>query len=168
MKQKLSTLFIFALCLFQSACALGPKPGTTEQTLAIIKPTAVLEGHIGAIIDKIEKANLRLSALKMTKLSKLDAESFYAEHKDKPFFSELVAMMTSGPIVAMVVEGQDAIGRLRTLVGATDPKKAESNTIRGMYGKNITENACHASDSAESAIREIPFFFNSRELFPEG
>ena len=167
MKNKtLCSFFALFMCLAQTAFGFGPKPETVEQTLAIIKPTAVREGHIGAIIEKIENAKLRLSALKMTKLSRLDTESFYAEHKDKPFFAELVNMMSSGPIVVMVVEGQDAINRLRLLVGATDPNKASDNTIRKLFGKNITENAIHASDSAESAIQEIPFFFNPRDLFP--
>ncbi len=160
-------VFLFAGLLQTAACfGFGPKPETIEQSFAIIKPTAVREGHIGAIIEMIEKANLKINGLKMTKLSVIDAESFYAEHKGKPFFKELITMMTSGPIVAMVVEGQDAIARLRTLVGATDPNKAANDTIRKAFGKNITENAIHASDSAESAIREIPFFFNSREMFP--
>lgn len=159
--------YLFLLLFVQSTfCfALGPKPETVEQTFSMIKPEAVREGHIGDIIALIEKQKLRIAALKMTKLSENDAQSFYGEHKDKPFFNDLVKMITSGPIVVMVVEGQDAINRLRTLVGETNPEKAIIGTIRKLFGKNIQDNAIHASDSASAAVSEIPFFFNSREIF---
>jgi nucleoside-diphosphate kinase len=166
MKKFLSLcVFVFLSANTALCFAFGPKIETVEQTLCMIKPTAVRESHMGPIIATIEKANLRIVALKMTKLSDTDAKSFYAELKDKPFFAELVSMMTSGPIVAMVVEGQNAIARTRELVGDTDPKKAKAGTIRKLFGKNISENAIHASDSAESAINEIPFFFNAREIY---
>jgi nucleoside-diphosphate kinase len=125
----------------------------------MIKPTAVKEHHIGGIIDMIEKANLSIGALKMQKISKEQAEAFYAEHQGKPFFAELVQMMSSGPVVLMVVEGDSAITKLREVVGSTDPKKAAPGTIRATFGKSVGENAIHASDSPQSATREIAFFF---------
>ena len=164
MKKYLS-LFLIVLAQTANLFAFGPKPETQEQTFTMIKPTAVRENHIGAIIEMIEKANLRVVALKMTKLSETDAKSFYAVHRDKPFYPDLVKMMTSGPIVAMVVQGENAVSRLRELVGETDPKKAKSGTIRKAFGKDVSENAIHASDSIENAVNEIPFFFNSREIY---
>lgn len=131
-----------------------------DQTFSMIKPTAVKEHHIGGIIDAIEKANLTIVALKMQTISKEQAEAFYGEHKGKPFYPELVQMMSSGPVVLMVVEGDNAVPALRKVVGSTDPKKADAGTIRATFGKSVGENAIHASDSPESAAREIAFFFN--------
>ncbi len=166
MKVKFS-LFSLLFCAITSLCfGFGPKIETVEQTLCMIKPTAVKDGHIGQILSVFEKTDLRIAGLKMTRLSVDDAQSFYAQLKERPFFKDLVTMMTSGPIVAVVIEGKDAIARTRELIGETDPKKAKAGTIRKLFGKNITENAVHASDSAESAVNEIPFFFNARELFP--
>ncbi len=131
----------------------------SDQTFSMIKPTAVKEHHIGGIINMIEQANLELVALKMQRITKEQAEAFYGEHKGKPFYNDLVAMMSSGPVVLMVVEGDNAVPHLREIVGATDPKKAAPGTIRASYGKSVGENAIHASDSPESAKREIAFFF---------
>ena len=159
--------FSLLFCAITSLCfGFGPKNQMVEQTLCMIKPTAVKDGHIGQILGMFEKTGLRIAGLKMTRLSVDDAQSFYAQLKDKPFFQDLIAMMSSGPIVAVVIEGTDAIARTRDLIGQTDPKKAKAGTIRQLFGKNMTENAVHASDSAESAVNEIPFFFNARELFP--
>lgn len=147
-------LFLLVLCA-PVLCA----PAYGDQTFSMIKPTAVKEHHIGGIIDTIEKANLSIAALKMQTISQEQAEAFYAEHKGKPFYPELVKMMSSGPVVLMVVEGDNAVAALRKVVGSTDPKKADAGTIRALFGKSVGENAIHASDSPESAQREIQFFF---------
>lgn len=151
------------LCLL--TLAFSSSLWATEQTFSMIKPTAVQEQHVGAIMDMIEKARLKIVALKMQQLSKEQAEAFYAEHKGKPFYAELVTMMSSGPIVLMVVDGDSAVQQLRQVVGSTDPKKADPGTIRRTFGKNVGENAIHASDSQESAAREIQFFFSTEEIF---
>ncbi len=141
----------------------------TEQTLSIIKPDAVAKNVIGEIYSRFEKAGLRIVAAKMMHLSKERAGEFYAEHKDRPFFSELVDFMSSGPVLVQVLEGENAIMKNRDLMGATFPKNAEPGTIRadlcdieGDQG----ENAVHGSDSAESASSEIPFFFSNDEICP--
>ncbi len=130
----------------------------------MIKPSAVQEQHIGQIISMIEKENLKVSGLKLQRLSEDEARAFYAEHKERPFYQELVAMMSSGPVVLMVIEGDAAVTRLRELVGSTDPKKANPGTIRHAFGKSVGDNAIHASDSPASAAREIAFFFAKDEL----
>ncbi len=135
-----------------------------DQTFSMIKPTAVKEHHIGGIIDMIEKANFTVKGLKMQHLSQEQAEAFYAEHKGKPFYNDLVSMMSSGPVVLMVIEGDNVVSRFRETIGATDPKKAASGTIRALFGKSVGENAIHASDSPESAKREISFFFATENL----
>src|SRR5260221_14671685 len=168
----ISSFRIFFACIFGglTLSAVDPKPAAEpvkkEMTFSMIKPTAVKEGHIGGIIEVIEKSRLHIAGLKMVKLSKEEAENFYAEHKGKPFYGELVNMMSSGPIVAMVIEGENVVTRLRDIVGATDPKKANRGTIRQLFGKNVGENAIHASDSPASAITEIPFFFTTQEIYP--
>jgi nucleoside-diphosphate kinase len=154
--------FIFCLLTALASVSLW---AAQEQTFSMIKPTAVQEHHIGGIIDMIEKAQLHVSALKMKQLSKEQAEAFYAEHKGKPFYPDLVTMMSSGPIVVMVIEGDNAVKNLRDVVGSTDPKKANAGTIRATFGKSVGENAIHASDSKESAEREIKFFFTKEEIF---
>lgn len=153
--------FILSLCALFVSFSLS----AAEQTFSMIKPTAVKEHHIGGIIDCIEKANLSVAALKMHKLSKEQAEAFYAEHKDKPFYPELTTMMSSGPVVLMVIEGDNAVLKLREVIGSTDPKKAAPGTIRALFGKSVTENAIHGSDSQASAEREIAFFFTKEELY---
>ena len=152
--------FLASLCVFFVCTSLW----AGQQTFSMIKPTAVKENHIGGIINQIEQAKLSVAGLKMHTLSKQQAEEFYAEHKGKPFYPELVAMMSSGPVVLMVIDGDNAVLALREIIGSTDPKKAAPGTIRANFGKTVTENAIHASDSPESANREIAFFFTKEEL----
>jgi nucleoside diphosphate kinase (EC 2.7.4.6) len=130
-----------------------------ERTLSIIKPDAVAKNVIGEIISRFEKAGLKIVAMQMKQLSKQDAEGFYAEHKERPFFADLVAFMTSGPVVVMVLEGESAIALNRELMGATNPKEAAEGTIRRDFAESIDANAVHGSDSPASAAREIAFFF---------
>ncbi|MDY6890167.1 MAG: nucleoside-diphosphate kinase [Pseudomonadota bacterium] len=130
-----------------------------ERTLSIIKPDAVAKNVIGEIISRFEKAGLKIVAMQMKQLSKQDAEGFYAEHKERPFFADLVAFMTSGPVVVMVLEGENAIALNRELMGATNPKEAAEGTIRRDFAESIDANAVHGSDSPASAAREIAFFF---------
>ena len=130
-----------------------------ERTLFIVKPDAVERNLIGKIIAMIEESGLEVVALKMTRLTKQTAAEFYAVHKGKPFFENLVAYMTSGRIVAGAVEGDDAIKRLRAACGATDPAQAAPGTIRATYGKNLTMNSVHASDAPATARVEVGFFF---------
>lgn len=135
-----------------------------EQTLSIIKPNGVKKNLIGKIIDKFEGNGLKIAAAKLTKLDRAKAEGFYAEHKERPFFGELVNFMTSGPVMIMVLQGEGAVDKNRKLMGATDPKKAEAGTIRALWGDNMGENTVHGSDSTTSAKREIAYFFESNEL----
>ena len=138
-----------------------------EITFSIIKPSAIRAHQIGSIIDQIERTGLTVIAIKMSQLNETKAKDFYREHDGKPFFADLVKTMSSGPIVALVVQGDDSMKRLRQIVGTTDPAKAEPFTIRAMYGKSVSENAIHASDSASSAAREIPFFFTEEEIYKQ-
>jgi nucleoside-diphosphate kinase len=137
-----------------------------ERTLSIIKPDAVGNNHIGEIIARFEKSGLKVVAAKMRHLSNRDAESFYAVHKDRPFFKDLVNFMVTGPVLVMVLEGDNAILKNRDIMGATDPQKATPGTIRADFAKTIDENAVHGSDSAENAKNEIAFFFSTSELCP--
>ena len=137
-----------------------------ERTLSIIKPDAVGKNHIGEILGRFEKAGLKIVAAKMVHLSAREAGGFYAEHKERPFFGELVSFMTSGPALVQVLEGENAIAKNRELMGATDPAKAEPGTIRADFAKSIDENAVHGSDSAASAAREIAYFFAATEVHP--
>jgi nucleoside-diphosphate kinase len=130
-----------------------------ERTLCVIKPNAVAANRIGAIVARFEDAGMRIAALRLTTLRRDQAEAFYAEHAGKPFFARLVAFMTSGPVVAMAIEGVDAVSRCRDIMGATDTAAAAPGTIRALYGANVTENAVHGSDSPASAAREIAFYF---------
>lgn len=131
----------------------------------MIKPYAVTQHHVGEILSDIEKAGFHIRALKMTQLPVEKAELFYAEHKEKPFFKELVAFMSSGPVVAALLEKENAVADFRTLIGSTDPAKAAEGTIRRKYAKDMTRNAIHGSDSDENAVRESRFFFSSMEEF---
>ena len=131
-----------------------------DLTLSIIKPNAVRNKNIGEIISLFEKSNLTIKKAKLTTLAKEKAEAFYKEHKDKPFFDELVGFMTSGPIMVLVLEGQNAVEVNRRLMGATNPDEAENGTIRSLYADSMTENAVHGSDSQKSANSEIAFFFD--------
>lgn len=135
-----------------------------ERTLSIIKPDAVAKNAIGEIISRFEKAGLSVVAAKMVQLSEREAGGFYAEHKERPFFKDLVSFMTSGPVIVQVLQGDNAIAKNRELMGATDPKKAEQGTIRADFAVSIDENAVHGSDSAESAAREISYFFAATEV----
>ncbi len=135
-----------------------------EQTLSIIKPDAVAKGVIGKILDRFESNGLRIAATKKMQLSRIDAETFYAIHSERPFFKDLVDFMISGPVVVTVLEGENAIATNRDLMGATNPKEAEAGTIRADFAENIDANAVHGSDSAENAAIEIKFFFAGREI----
>lgn len=134
---------------------------SVERTLSIIKPDAVAKNVIGEIVSRFEKAGLKVVAMQMKLLSKEDAEGFYAEHKERPFFADLVAFMTSGPVVVQVLEGENAILLNRELMGATNPKEAAEGTIRRDFATSIDANAVHGSDSATSAAREIEYFFGA-------
>lgn len=131
----------------------------------MIKPDAVENGHTGAILEKINNAGFRIVGLKKTQLTLSDAEEFYAVHKARPFFGELVAFMTRGPIVAAVLEKDNAVNDFRTLIGATNPAEAAEGTIRQLYATSMGENAVHGSDSDENAAIEAAFHFSGRELF---
>ena len=135
-----------------------------ERTLSIIKPDAVKKGVIGKIISRFEENGLRIAAAKKLQLSKCDAEAFYAIHKERPFFKDLVEFMVSGPVVVMVLEGNNAVVKNRDLMGATNPKEAKPGTIRADFADSIDANAVHGSDSLENAKNEIAFFFSSREI----
>ncbi|WP_043318389.1 nucleoside-diphosphate kinase [Microbulbifer sp. HZ11] len=135
-----------------------------ERTLSIIKPDAVAKNVIGEIESRFEKAGLRIVAMKMVQLSQEKAEGFYAEHKERPFFKDLVEFMTSGPVVVQVLEGENAILANRDLMGATNPKEADAGTIRADFADSIDANAVHGSDSAASAEREVSYFFSAEEI----
>lgn len=135
-----------------------------EQTLSIIKPDAVKKGVIGKIVDRFESNGLRIAAMKKVQLSEIDAGGFYAVHKERPFFGELVEFMTSGPVVVMVLEGENAVAKNRELMGATNPQEAAPGTIRADFAESIDANAVHGSDSLENADIEIKFFFSKREV----
>ena len=135
-----------------------------ERTLSIIKPDAVAKNVIGEILTRFEKAGLRVVAAKMVQLSQADAEGFYAEHKERPFFKDLVGFMTSGPVVVQVLEGEGAVLKNRDLMGATNPKEAAAGTIRADFAESIDANAVHGSDSTTSAAREVAYFFAETEL----
>lgn len=130
-----------------------------ERTLSIIKPDAVEKNVIGKILSRFEDAGLRIVAMQMKKLSQQEAGEFYAVHKERPFYGELVEYMTTGPVVVSVLEGEDAVAMNRKLMGATDPKKADKGTIRADFAESINANAVHGSDSAENAAIEVKFFF---------
>jgi nucleoside-diphosphate kinase len=136
----------------------------SQRTFSIIKPDAMRKGHTGAILADIEKAGFRIVAIKKMSISKPQAEGFYYVHKERPFFDSLTTFMSSGPIVALVLEKDNAIGDLRKLMGATNPANAEEGTIRKKYAGSIEENAIHGSDAAETAQFEIGYFFAGHEL----
>jgi len=135
-----------------------------EKTLSIIKPDAVAKNVIGQIEARFEAANLRIVAMKMLQLSEELAGGFYAEHKARPFYKDLVGFMTSGPVVVQVLEGEGAVAKNRDLMGATNPKEADSGTIRADFAESIDANSVHGSDSVESAKREIEYFFDASEI----
>lgn len=136
-----------------------------ERTLSIIKPDAVAKNIIGEIYTRFERAGLKIVAARMKHLSREQAEGFYAVHRERPFFKDLVEFMTSGPVMIQVLEGEDAIARNRELMGATDPKQAAPGTIRADFATSIDANAVHGSDGADTAREEIAFFFGDDELY---
>lgn len=135
-----------------------------EQTLAIVKPDGVARNLIGEIIHRIETSGLEVKALKMAHLSKKQVEGFYAVHKERPFFASLTAFMSEGPVVLMILRGENAIARWRALMGATDPAKADAGTIRKEFGLSIERNTTHGSDAPETAAFETAYFFNQLEV----
>jgi nucleoside-diphosphate kinase len=135
-----------------------------ERTFSIIKPDAVAKNVIGPIIAKLEAAGLRVIAAKMVRLSELQARAFYAVHKDRPFYTDLVKFMTEGPVIVQVLEGENAVARNREIMGATNPEKADAGTIRKEFATNIERNAVHGSDAPDTARTEIAFFFSTAEL----
>lgn len=135
-----------------------------ERTFAIIKPDAVAKGQSGEILTMIEKAGFRVAAMKLRRLSKQEAEAFYAVHRSRPFFAGLVMFMTEGPVVTLVLESENAITKWRDLMGATNPANAAEGTIRKRFAENIERNCVHGSDAPETAALEIPFFFAGNEL----
>ena len=137
-----------------------------ERTLSIVKPDGVARNLIGDVYHRFEKAGLRIVAARMLHLSKSQAESFYGVHRARPFFNDLVAYMTSGPVIAQVLEGENAILKHRDIMGATDPKKAAPGTIRADLATSIEANVVHGSDAADTAAREIAFFFSGTEICP--
>lgn len=139
-----------------------------QRTLSIIKPDAVAKNVIGDIISRFEKAGLRVIAARMAHLSQGEAEQFYAVHRERPFFGELVGFMTSGPVLVQVLDGEDAIARNREIMGATNPKEAAPGTIRADFAETIDANAVHGSDAPETAAQEIGFFFSDEQICPRG
>ncbi|PQJ14699.1 nucleoside-diphosphate kinase [Aureicoccus marinus] len=136
-----------------------------NRTFTMIKPDAVEKGHIGAILEKITAAGFKIVAMKYTHLSQRDAEQFYAVHSERPFYGELVAFMSRGPIVAAILEKDNAVEDFRVLIGSTNPAEAAEGTIRKMFATDIAENAVHGSDSDENAVIEGAFHFSGREIF---
>ena len=136
-----------------------------ERTLSIVKPDGVQKHLIGEVVKRFEDAGLKVVALKMIWMDKKEAEGFYAVHQGKPFFESLTAFMSSGPAVVMVLEGEEAISKVRELMGATDPKQAKEGTLRRQFATNVERNVVHGSDAPETAAFEIKYFFNSLELF---
>lgn len=136
-----------------------------NKTFTMLKPDSVEKGNIGAILEKITSSGFRIVAMKLTQLTTADAEAFYAIHKDRPFFGDLVTYMTRGPIVAAILEKDNAVEDFRALIGATNPAEAAEGTIRNMFADSISENAVHGSDSDDNAAIESAFHFSSREMF---
>lgn len=143
------------------SATLLEQPAKLERTVALIKPDAVQNKHIGEIIASLEKDGFRIVAMKMVQLSDEQARSFYSVHSSRPFYNDLVQFMTAGPIVAIVLEGEDAVAHYRALMGATDPAKAQEGTLRARFAASLQANAVHGSDSAENAEREINLLFNA-------
>lgn len=160
-----SLLLLFFASSGQAAAPATVGSSHTEQTLSIIKPDATKENHIGEIVARFEQNGLKVVAIKMLHLDKRTAGEFYAVHKDRPFYPGLVEFMSSGPLVVMVLEGDNAVAKNREIMGATNPKDAAGGTIRKDFARSITENAVHGSDSKENAKTEIIYFFKPAEIF---
>ena len=139
---------------------------SVERTLSIVKPDGVRKNVIGDVYRRFEKAGLRIVAARMTRLSKAQAEGFYAVHRARPFFPDLVSYMTSGPVIVQVLEGENAVAKHREIMGATDPKKAAPGTIRADLAESIEQNVVHGSDSLDNAAREVAYFFAETEICP--
>lgn len=137
----------------------------TDRTFTMLKPDSVEKGNIGAIVDKINAAGFRIVAMKLTHMTRQDAQEFYAVHSERPFYGELVEYMTRGPVVAAILEKDNAVADFRTLIGATNPADAAEGTIRKLYAASMGENAVHGSDSDENAAIEGAFHFSAREMF---
>ena len=137
----------------------------SDRTFTMIKPDAVEKGHVGSILNKINASGFRIVSMKMTQMSKRDAEMFYEVHKDRPFFGELVSFMSRGPIVAAILEKENAVDDFRTLIGATNPEEAAEGTLRKQFATSMGENAVHGSDSDENATIEGDFHFSGREIY---
>ena len=135
-----------------------------EKTLSIIKPNAVADNNIGEILSRFEREGLRIAAMKMVQLSRSEAEGFYEEHRGRPFFDSLVAFMTSGPVVLLALEGEQAVARNREIMGATNPEEAAEGTLRKLFARSLQENAVHGSDAPASAARELAYFFAATEI----
>lgn len=159
--------FLFAAIFLAHSLLAGTSSDPVEQTLSIVKPDAVASGHIGDILEYLEHDGLKITAAKLIRLTPKQAEEFYAEHKGRPFYKDLITYMTSGPVLVQVLEGEDAIARNRQIMGPTDPAKAQEGTIRHDFGRDIQHNAVHGSDSPKSAKREISFFFHPTEIHPQ-
>ncbi|HEY5764662.1 MAG TPA: nucleoside-diphosphate kinase [Candidatus Deferrimicrobiaceae bacterium] len=138
--------------------------GATQRTLSIVKPDGVRKGVVGEVVRRFEKEGIRIVAMRMLRLTKGEAEGFYAVHRERPFFASLTDFMSSGPVVAMVLEGEDVIARNRAIMGATDPKKADPGTIRADFAGNVEQNIVHGSDAPETAATEIRYFFSDLEI----
>lgn len=154
-------LTVLAACTISVASSLA---ADVQQTLSIIKPDGVRAQHIGDVISTFEHNGLRIAAIRMVKLNPDQAAQFYAVHKDRPFYPALKEFMSSGPVVVMVLEGEDAIAKNRQLMGATDPQKADKSTLRARFAKSMSENVVHGSDSIENAKVEIDFFFKPTDI----
>ncbi|MBS0604360.1 MAG: nucleoside-diphosphate kinase [Verrucomicrobia bacterium] len=154
-----------ALCCLPVFSQEKPAPKQIQRTLSIIKPDAVAANKIGPIVANIEGAGLKVVAMRMTWMTNDQASIFYAVHKDRPFYKSLVEFMSSGPVVAMVLEGDNAVDSYRKLMGATDPAKAAPGTLRKQFGTSVEHNAVHGSDSVENAKKEIAFFFNESQIY---
>ncbi len=139
---------------------------SVERTLSIVKPDGVRKNVIGDVYRRFEKAGLRIVAARMTRLSQAQAEGFYAVHRERPFFRDLVSYMTSGPVIVQVLEGENAVAKHREIMGATDPKKAAPGTIRADLAESIEQNVVHGSDSLDNAAREVAYFFAETEICP--
>lgn len=157
-------LLSFVCVVFLSSALQANLNSGPSYTLAMIKPNAVKEGNTGSIIEKIERNGLQVVAMKMDWLTKERAQRFYSVHKERPFFNDLTSFISSGPVVALILKGENAVERYRQLMGATDPKKAAPGTIRAEFAKSTTSNSVHGSDSAENAAQEIALFFGPEEL----
>ena len=163
-KKILSSVALYGVLAMGLSQAGEVEPSQVERTLSIVKPDAVQAHHIGQIVSRFEQSGLHVVGAKLVRLSEMQAKEFYLEHKDRPFYGELVEFMCSGPVFVQVLEGKDAVGLNRKLMGATNPKQAEKGTIRADFGTDTGHNAVHGSDSLESAKKEIDFFFTSQEI----